>query len=215
MESVSKWELADAEDAVPHEAALFVELARRIRAGDTEAESQLVQHFQPGLRALLRKRTGGDYGLMEDLVQETLLVVLQRLRGQGLDHPDRLPAFAAQTARNLAYAVLRKTDRRRTDVNSEVVGLRAAPTPGADISAADDEAVWAVRKMLRELPHWRDRLILKRFYLEDHDRESIRRELELTEPAFNQALCRARARFKAIIEARGLTKPDLLDPIGS
>jgi RNA polymerase sigma-70 factor, ECF subfamily len=215
MESVSKWELLEVEDAAPDGSAVFVDLARRIRNGDPAAEARLIEHFQPGLRALLRKRTGGDFALMEDLVQETLLVVLQRLRGAGLEQPERLPGFTAQTARNLAYAVLRKTDRRRTDVNSEIVGLRGPTTPGVDHKAADEEAEWAVRTMLRELPHWRDRMILKRFYLDDQDRDSIRRELQLTEPAFNQALCRARLRFKAIIERRGFTKPDLLDPISS
>src|SRR5437868_10486972 len=57
------------------------ELSRRIRDGDLTAESELIRQFEPGLRVLLRRRTGGDHGLLQDLVQETLLVVIQRLRG--------------------------------------------------------------------------------------------------------------------------------------
>ncbi len=63
------------------------ELSRRIREGDVSAESELIRQFEPGLRVLLRRRTGGDHGLLQDLVQETLLVVIQRLRGDGIDDP--------------------------------------------------------------------------------------------------------------------------------
>jgi DNA-directed RNA polymerase specialized sigma24 family protein len=53
--------------------------------------------------------------------------------------------------------------------------------------------------------------MLKRFYLDDHDKEVICEELELTEAAFNQALSRARKRFRQILEERGFSKRDLLN----
>ena len=187
------------------------ELSRRIREGDVSAESELIRQFEPGLRVLLRRRTGGDLGLLHDLVQETLLVVLQRLRGAGIDDPLKLAAFAAQTARNLAIASLRKTERQKTDVDSEATERNADPALGVDAMAADAEAALAVRALLRELPQVRDRLMLKRFYLEDHDKEVICQELNLTEAAFNQALSRARKRFRQILEERGFSKRDLLN----
>lgn len=187
------------------------ELSRRIREGDVSAESELIRQFEPGLRVLLRRRTGGDVGLLQDLVQETLLVVIQRLRGIGIDDPQKLAAFAAQTARNLAIASLRKTERQKTDVDSEATERNADPSQGVEQIAADVEAALAVRALLRELPQSRDRLMLKRFYLDDHDKEVICQELELTEAAFNQALSRARRRFRQILEERGFSKRDLLN----
>src|SRR5262245_54669335 len=189
------------------------ELSRRIRAGDVSAESELIRQFEPGLRVLLRRRTGGDAGLLQDLVQETLLIILQRLRGEGIDDPQRLAAFAAQTARNLAIASLRKAERQRTDVDSDATERNADPANGVELRAADHEAALAVRALLRELPQPRDRLMLKRFYLDDDDKEVICRELELTEAAFNQALSRARRRFRQILEERGFAKRDLLSVI--
>jgi RNA polymerase sigma-70 factor, ECF subfamily len=186
------------------------ELSRRIREGDASAESELIRQFEPGLRVLLRRRTGGDHGLLQDLVQETLLIVLQRLRGDGIDDPHKLAAFAAQTARNLAIASLRKTERQRTDVDSEATERNADPEKSLDSDAALLEAGAAVRALLRELPQSRDRLMLKRFYLDDHDKDDICRELDLNEAAFNQALSRARRRFRQILEERGFTKSDLL-----
>jgi RNA polymerase sigma-70 factor (ECF subfamily) len=188
------------------------ELSRRIREGDVSAESELIRQFEPGLRVLLRRRTGGDLGLLQDLVQETLLVVIQRLRGEGIDEPAKLAAFAAQTARNLAIASLRKAERQKTDVDSEATERNADPTRSVEGLAEDAEAAMAVRALLRELPQSRDRLMLKRFYLDDHDKEVICQEMQLSEAAFNQALSRARRRFKQILEERGFSRRDLLNP---
>lgn len=186
------------------------ELSRRIREGDVSAESDLIRQFEPGLRVLLRRRTGGDRGLLEDLVQETLLVVIERLRGDGIEDPQKLAAFAAQTARNLAIASHRKAERQRTDVDTEATERNADTTRSVEALAGDFEAALAVRAMLRELPQSRDRLMLKRFYLEDHDKDLICRDMDLTEAAFNQALSRARKRFRQILEERGFAKRDLL-----
>jgi len=187
------------------------ELTRRIREGDASAESELIRQFEPGLRVLLRRRTGGDRGLLQDLVQETLLVVIKRLRGIGIEDPGKLAAFAAQTARNLAIASLRKTERQKTDVDSAATERNADSSRGVEVLAEDFEAAMAVRALLRELPQPRDRLMLRRFYLEDHDKEVICREMHMSEAAFNQALSRARRRFRQIIEERGFTRRDLLD----
>jgi RNA polymerase sigma-70 factor (ECF subfamily) len=187
------------------------ELTRRIRDGDVLAESELIRQFEPGLRVLLRRRTGGDLGLLQDLVQETLLVVIQRLRGAGIDDPQKLAAFAAQTARNLAIASLRKAERQKTDVDSEATERNPDPARGVETQAEDVEAAMAVRALLRELPQSRDHLMLKRFYLDDHDKEIICQDMQLSEAAFNQALSRARKRFRQILEERGFAKRDLLN----
>ena len=162
------------------------ELSRRIREGDVSAESELIRQFEPGI---------------------------QRLRGIGIDDPHKLAAFAAQTARNLAIASLRKAERQKTDVDSEATDRNPDPAQGIDGKTADLEAALAVRALLRELPQPRDRLMLKRFYLDDDDKEIICRELDLTEAAFNQALSRARRRFRQILEERGFSKRDLLSLI--
>ena len=83
------------------------ELSRRIREGDVSAESELIRQFEPGLRVLLRRRTGGDHGLLQDLVQETLLVVIQRLRGAGIEDPaetGRLCGTNSKKSRNRVTA---------------------------------------------------------------------------------------------------------------
>jgi RNA polymerase sigma-70 factor (ECF subfamily) len=147
---------------------------------------------------------------MEDLIQETLLIVIRRLRGAGIEDPEKLAAFAAQTARNLAIASLRKVERQKTDIDSDATDRNADPGTNVEGKVGDQEAALAVRALLRELPHARDRLMLKRFYLDEHDKQEICEEFGLTETAFNQALSRARKRFRQILEERGFTKRELL-----
>jgi RNA polymerase sigma-70 factor (ECF subfamily) len=95
-------------------------------------------------------------------------------------------------------------------VDSVATDRTTDPAAGVDGRAADLEAALAVRALLRELPQSRDRLMLKRFYLDDHDKELICQELNLSEAAFNQALSRARRRFRQILEERGFSRRDLL-----
>lgn len=191
--------------------AIHVELSRRIRAGDSAAEGQLVKRIQPGLRMMLLRILNGDQAQADDILQETLLVLLKRLRGEGLDDPGNLASFAAQTARKLTLGLHRKHARQRTDSDNEAIDQVEAPTHGLDRQASDQAAAWAMRRMLDEMRNSRDRLLLKRFYLEEDDKETLCRDFEMNEAALNQALSRARSRFRAILGEHGLGKTDLLE----
>jgi len=133
------------------------------------------------------------------------------LRDTGLNDPDGLAAFAAQTARNLAIAHRRKDGRRRTDIDHEA--LDAIPTPGRDSHSQVELSTLGVivAQTLDQLPTERDRSVLKRFYLQEEDKEKICRDLQLSDLAFNQILFRARGRFRTLLSAAGLEKRDLLD----
>lgn len=101
-------------------------LCVRIREGDTDAEAVLIARLQSGLRLVANRATGGDLELSRDVCQETLVILLRRLRTTGLDDPSGLEAFAAQTARNLVIAARRKVQRQRTAADSEA--LACVPT---------------------------------------------------------------------------------------
>lgn len=90
-----------------HPAADWASLLARIAAHDAEAEATLVQHFLPRVRALLIARTR-DADLARDLTQDALLALLQAARRQQIREAERLPAFVAGIARNLANSHLRR-----------------------------------------------------------------------------------------------------------
>lgn len=75
-------------------------LAQRIHQGDQSAESALANEFGPKILVMALARTR-DRELARELVQDTLLAVIEALRkGQLLDC-EKLAAFIHGTARNL------------------------------------------------------------------------------------------------------------------
>ena len=186
----------------------FTELSHRIRAGDKLAEDKLSRRIAPGITQIIVGMTG-HFALAQELCQETLIIILARLRTQPLDDPDKLPAFVAQIARNLVIAERRKERRRKTDVDSDAIDEVPDLSEGQEQDAQRESAAVAIRKVLAEMKSIRDRSLLVRYYLRDEDKKEICRELGLTEPSFNVVLFRARSRFLELLEKHGLSSGDL------
>jgi RNA polymerase sigma-70 factor (ECF subfamily) len=182
--------------------AIAAALARRIAAGDRSAESDMVRRFGPGLMFMLRHRCR-DPERVRDLHQETFVVVIQRLRGSGIEQPELLARFIQRTAANLLIAEQRRESRRRTDTSMEAIAALVEPAPGPPelIDRAADARV--VRQVIGELRTPRDREILYRYFVEDDDKEHICRDLELSPLHFNRVLFRAKQRFLDRLARRG------------
>jgi RNA polymerase sigma-70 factor (ECF subfamily) len=185
------------------------DLVERIKNGDRKAEQELFVRFQPGVRQIVLRVTGSLLAA-EDLSQEALIIALRRLRSATLEDPSKLAAFVSQTARNLAIAEKRKERRRRTDTGGENIDEVADVSVSQDGRAHAEASARVVRELLGELHADRDRQLLTRHYLNDEDKEVICRDLGISESAFNVALCRARQRFREILEKHGMTSENLL-----
>src|SRR5580658_4324582 len=137
-------------------------LCVRIRAGDSDAESVLVTRLQSGLRLVANRAAGGDLELSRDVCQETLVILIKRLRTTGLDDPTGLEAFAAQTARNLVIAARRKNQRQRTATDTEALASLPDPRRLVPEELASGRLGALVRRLVSQLPGDRDRTILTR-----------------------------------------------------
>jgi RNA polymerase sigma-70 factor (ECF subfamily) len=184
------------------------QIAARIGAGDPSAEAQLLERLKPGLRLVLASRCA-DKEQIADLCQDTLIIVLNRLRSRALDDASRVAAFAAQTARQLAFDARRRAAVRKTTADTpavEAVSLEADPDDSVDQASVSS----LVRQLLTELSGDRDREILRRFYLLEQEKADICRSLSLAPGTFDQLIFRARARMKALLKMRGIASRDLL-----
>ena len=173
--------------------------------GDRQAESRMLQSLRPGVLAVLRYGAFHRWVDAEDLTQETLQIVVERVRARTIDDPRKVFAFAAATARNLALNAARKVLRQQTVVDSELVDELAQnlEMEQNDLSDSDDRHLAeAVMALLDELPTERDRMLLVRFYLEGTDKQQLCRELGLSPKHFDRVLMRARSRLRTIIERR-------------
>ena len=173
--------------------------------GDRQAESRMLIALRPGVLAVLRFGAFHRWVDAEDLTQETLQIVVERVRARTIDDPRKVFAFAAATARNLALNAARKVLRQQTVVDSELVDELAQnmEMEQSDLSEQDDrQLAEAVAALLEELPTERDRQLLMRFYLDGTDKQQLCRELGLSPKHFDRVLMRARTRLRAIIERR-------------
>ncbi len=197
----------------PEDGKWCKDIAERIGAGDPSAEALLMERLRPGLKMILYARCAHDVELAADLCQDTLLVVLNRLRSRSMEDPSRLAAFAAQTARQLAFDARRRFATRNTVVDSEAVDAAIVESP-MDESVENASMVSLVRQLLGELSHDRDREILKRFYLLEQEKSDICRSYGLAPGTFDQLVFRARARLRVLLNLRGVASRDLLCLVG-
>jgi RNA polymerase sigma-70 factor, ECF subfamily len=173
--------------------------------GDRQAESRMISALRPGVLAVLRFGAFHRWIDAEDLTQETLQVVVERVRARTIDDPRKVFAFAAATARNLALNQARKVLRQQTVVDSELVDELAQnlEMEQSDLSESDDRHLaQAVMALLDELPTQRDRQVLVRFYLDGVDKQQLCHELGLSPKHFDRVVMRARSRLRTIIERR-------------
>jgi RNA polymerase sigma-70 factor (ECF subfamily) len=174
-------------------------------SGDRRAEGRMLQALRPGVLAVLRFGAFHRWIDAEDLTQETLHVVVERIRARTIDDPRKVFAFAAATARNLALNAARKMLRQQTVVDSELVDELAQnlEMEQSDLSDSDDRHLaQAVAQLLEELPTERDRQMLVRFYLDGTDKQQLCHELGLSPKHFDRVLMRARSRLRTIVERR-------------
>ena len=176
------------------------QLVTRVRDGDRAAETEMVERYSRGLRFLLRRKTR-DATLSEDFLQETWAIALVKIRDNGLDNPGRLAGYLCGIANNLALGERRRVNRQRTSVNSEIVALIPDESSNPFRHASRAELCNQVRDLLDDLKKERDREILKRFYVQEEDKESICKRLDVDGLHFNRVLYRARQRLKSVIEA--------------
>jgi RNA polymerase sigma-70 factor, ECF subfamily len=180
----------------------IVDLVRRIVSGEPAAEAELVQRFSRALSFLLQRLTR-DEAAAEDLYQETFRLVIEKVRRGELREPERLPGFVSSLAKNLFLGSARRGGRRQKwHGDAEATETAPDPAPGQLASLLARERAATVRRVLAELKNDRDREILSRYYIADEPKESICRDLELSDLHFNRVLFRARQRCRELFEKR-------------
>lgn len=182
------------------EAEAASQLAERIGNGERAAEGELYARYSRGVMYMLKRRTNGDLQLAEDVHQEAFRIVIERLRDRGINDGRRLAGFLHSTGKNVLIGILRRRQRRNTHADSDLIEATSLEefTPlDATIRA---QMALHIRELLQELSSERDRALLTRFYLQQEDKQSICRALDLSDLHFNRVLYRAKNRFRALIE---------------
>lgn len=178
----------------------YVELVERIKEGDRDAEAQLVAQFGDAIGIIIRKRARSQDDA-QDIYQTVFTLVISKLRKGELKNPEGLPAWLCTIARTQAtmfYRSDRLTQEFKEDQMDE--SNSKPPTPYDEI--VKQEHLDAVRQILQELKHPRDREVLDRFYLQEQSKDQVCEEMGMNRDQLNRVLSRARERFKKLASGR-------------
>lgn len=103
------------------------ELARRIGAGDRDAETELCRRLFPRVRAWGKKHVRDDVASL-DLAQHVMMSVLEALRAGRVVELDRVGAFVLGTCKHTLVA-WRRGERRRADLLAQFGPALAGVAP--------------------------------------------------------------------------------------
>lgn len=188
-------------DPVPDSASTIdSELAARVARGDRQAETTFVRRHQRAVALVLQTRVQPDR--VHDLTQETFIVVIARMRDNGIHDPNRIGGFLRQTAINLANSDRRKIVRQRTDTDNDSIEVVIDEALGPADSVDLDQLVSMIGELMDELPMRRDRELLQRYLVHEEDKFALCREYGLTSEHFDRVLHRARVRLRELLEKR-------------
>lgn len=171
-----------------------------IANGDRAAENEFIRRFQRGVRALVRRRCRHGDPIVEDLVQDVLARVLQRLRAGAVRDVAAFPAYLQTVVVHATSAEYRA--RRNMESSDALDALVGEKCPAEQADRTEVNA--AVHALLRELPVARDRELLLRFYLREESKDEVCDALGIDAAHFHRVVFRARERFRAVLVRAGI-----------
>lgn len=179
---------------------------------DERSAAALIQQQYFGLLSLIRRKIR-DEQLAPDILNQAIVTSLEHIRAGRIADPSLIAGYVFQVAMNQM-----RNHRRKMAERSE---RRADPDtvdtlPDLQVSADDgiEPAIAGrVRSLVQSLPTARDREIVKRFYLDEEEKESICRDLRLSALHFDKVIFRARQRMRSLLEASGIHKLDVFPKV--
>jgi RNA polymerase sigma-70 factor, ECF subfamily len=173
------------------------ELVSRIRAGDHQAEVELVERYSSVVMSIIRREVGAT-ALADDLYQESFCIILEKVRRGDVREAEKLSWFVCGVARNQVILHFQRAARQRNLAETEDAASISHPAPDQLEQLLQREKADIVRQILKEMANERDIQVLFRFYLAEHDKKQICADLGLTSMQFNLVIHRARERYREL-----------------
>jgi RNA polymerase sigma-70 factor, ECF subfamily len=156
----------------PDDAALAQRVGQAAPATDPEAEAELCRRLAPRVR-LYGLRHLGNEAAAADLMQQVMLLMIERLRAGALREPERLASFVFGICRMVVLDLRRGHARRERllETYGEALLPPEAPPPNPDHKR--------LAHCLEALPE-RERTVLLLTFYDDMPAETLARELDLS-----------------------------------
>lgn len=168
-------------------------LAVSIQAGDPQAEADFCGQYRDVAIAALRPLTG-DASLIEDIAHDALLIVLLRLRGAGIRHPERLYSYVKQTAKFALISWYRRKDNQAQELIDDLE--LAADQIKLEDGLIREQSADLLRNLISSMKAPRDQQILVRSYIIGEEKSKLCEALNLPRGHFDRVISRARLRLR-------------------
>jgi len=165
----------------------FVELVENIKENKDFALEELYGLVKNFTYFLMRQLGTED---LQDSLHDIFLAVVQAIHAGRLRNPERLTAFLTAVARFHTYTKIDTRVRNRTR-HVILEGMDVPDSTNLEQRVYGQQKLRIVRDMLRAMSPI-DREVLCRFYLEDHSKERICRDLKLTANQFRNIKSQAK-----------------------
>ena len=191
-------ELPQPAASVPQDEAEFAcNLVAKILRGDRAAEAELMNHYERGMRRVLRRMDLNEEDRKE-LMHDTWETALEKIRTGKLHEHAVLGAFicgiAHWKAKNRVRSIRNHPMTSDPTVTDDLLSEGDEPDR-ATSHIQNAELVWQVLEHMRR----RDRDMLIHFVLRDEDKDDVCAQLGISPVRFHGVLCRARQRFKKLL----------------
>lgn len=193
--------------AILRRAASYKDLTRSV-VEDPISNDFIKQHYT-GLYTLLHRRIR-DANIAQEILNDAVATAIAHSRAGRVADPKRLAGYVYRVALNL-YRNYRREYANRPGVHATDEDVDQLPAQRTTEDAAMKTGVLRqILSIIASLPTVRDREIVKRFYLDEEDKDEICRSLGLSPLHFDRVIFRARQRMRSLLEARGFDKSDFL-----
>ena len=169
-------------------------LVSLIAAGERSAEAELYRRFKKPLMMILQQRTG-DTARAEDMLHETIIVVLDKIRNNEIEFPERLGGYIQQTAKFIFIGWTRRQGNK-VELSEHLEEVAHEDSFVDNLERQQTQAI--VRELIAQMTVSRDRELLTRFYVHDETKQLVCDSLALSSEQFDRVVSRARQRFKEL-----------------
>jgi len=166
----------------------------KLRGGDLATQHHFASYFGRFLRIRYRgRRLPQD--VVDDLVQDTLLRVMIKLRDGAVRQPECFGAFVNSISNNVLLEYFRYSSKNSRAQDGPV----DVPDKVLDVDGllVTQETAKHVRRVLGQLPE-RDRRILRRLFFDETDKDTICIEFGVNRDYLRVLVLRAKDKFRVL-----------------
>ncbi|MBV1878981.1 MAG: sigma-70 family RNA polymerase sigma factor [Pseudomonadales bacterium] len=176
-----------------------ISLVKAISDGCPETEEQFVNIYRPSILTKLIGMTQ-DRARAEDITQETLIIVLQKIRNDEIREPKKLTGFVHQTAKYCYFGWLRKLENQ-IELREQFNDIPSTAA-NAENFHIDHQREKFLHLSINKMRVTRDREILSRHYIHGQSKPEICAALLLPVNSYDRVICRARLRLRENMSTR-------------